>query len=129
MIGGALVALLEGDFHVAGLIGDRIYPQVLPQDPTLPAVTYRRISAIRVRSQDGPSGVARPRYQLDAWSRSYAEADAVAAAVRTRLDGYRGDIGGETIQGAFADVDRDLYDEALRLHGRSADYLVWHEEE
>ncbi|HKQ02637.1 MAG TPA: DUF3168 domain-containing protein [Actinomycetes bacterium] len=127
----ALITALEAYGPLMALAGAdgrlRIYPQVLPQDVKLPAITYKRISETEVRSQDGPSGLVRPRFQLDCWAKTYAEADAVAAAVRDRMDGLRNDDGGN-LQGVFADTSRDLYDPALRLQGRSRDFLFWNEE-
>ena len=117
---------------VAALVGDRVYPLALPPSPTLslPAITLQRISTVRLDSQDGPAGLARPRVQVNAWARTYAQADELANAVRVCLDGLRNaGTGGGIIQGTFVAEDRDIYDSELKLHGRSADYLVWHEEE
>lgn len=115
---------------VSDLVGDRVYPMALPASPTpvLPAITLQRVSTTRVHSQDGPSGLARPRVQVTSWAKTYAQADALAAAVREALDGLQTNGDGGTIQGVFSAEDRDIYDSDLKIPGRSVDFLVWHEE-
>lgn len=116
---------------LSALIAGRIYPLVLPQKPTLPAITYQRISGLRVRSHQGPSGLASPRFQFDAWADSYASARTVADELRRALDGFRGMMGGAPgvrVDAVHLDTDRDLYETETRRWRVQADYFVWHEE-
>lgn len=127
----AVHGVLSTDPAIVALVASRIYPLALPATPELdpktglPAITLQLISAISVESQDGPSGLARSRVTVNAWGSTYAEATAVAAAARESL----GRAAGGTVQGAFFANARDLYDQELKIPGRSIDFLVWHEEE
>lgn len=108
-----LVALLLADSGVSALVGTRIYPLKLPQDDGLPAIRFQRISGERVRTLDGPTGLVRPRIQIDAYGKTYAEAKAVAEAVEALLDGYSGPAGTDQIEAVSLETDRDLDENPL----------------
>lgn len=97
MIESALRALVLADSAVSALIGTRLYPQKLPQDPTYPAATYQRIDGPRLYDHGGATGLAEGRFQFDVWATTYSSAKAVAAAVRAALSGYSGTTGGVEI--------------------------------
>jgi Protein of unknown function (DUF3168) len=119
---------LAADAAVAALVGGRIYDRRLPPGAAVPAITLRTVSRKDVRSQDGPSRLARPRVQVDSWARTGVEVDELAEAVRLCLDDLTTTGEGGTIQGTFSDASRDVYDPDLKLDGFSSDFLVWHEE-
>ena len=48
----------------------------------------------------GPSGLARPRFQLDAYAKSADLACALADLVKDHLDGFSGMMGDVAVQGA-----------------------------
>ena len=123
IISGLRTFLLT-DATLSGLVGVRLYPNILPQNPTMPAVTITIISGDRQSSNDGPGGLNGPRVQIDCWGTSYASADAVFEAIRKKLDGKKSGI----ILGAFMDSDRDFYEPEPKYYRRSADYFVWHTE-
>ncbi len=119
---------LLADATLTTLIGTRLYPLTLPQNPTLPAMTYQWVSGERVHTADGALGLSRPRIQFDAWATTYLVAESVFEALRKRLDAFRGAAGASIIQGAFFDSERDLYESEPKLYRRSVDFFVWHEE-
>jgi len=109
-------------------LGDRVYPRRLPRDAVLPAVTYRRIDTVRGRSHSGPDGLATPRIQLDIWATDPDVADAIAEAIRIRIDGYRGQMGDVPVGSVelVGDVDDD--DPETGLYRRVLDVSITHEE-
>jgi Protein of unknown function (DUF3168) len=126
-----LRTILLADPTVSGLVGGtRIYPKILPQNPTFPAITYQRISRIPVADHlTGPGSLGRPRVQVDVWALTDAAAEALGAAVKARLNGFRGVVAGEGDVGRIAlETEGGLFDAELLLHRHSADYFVWHEE-
>ena len=131
-IEAALRAYLLEDVALAALIGTRIYPVVMPQKPDLPAVTYLRVTGSRVHSNDGPSGLSSPRFQFDCWALTYLGARAVAEALRLRLDGFKGLIGGSParhdIQGVFFETEREFYESETKLYRHSGDYFIHYRE-
>ena len=127
----ALVAYLTGYAGLSALIGTRLYPLRLPENPTYGAVTYHRISGPRVQSHSGPSGLAYPRFQFDCYATSYLGAKNVATQVRIALDGFKGTMGGTSgvaVSSALSQNDRDFYDPATRTWRVSTDFIIGHAE-
>jgi hypothetical protein len=124
---GLRTFLLAGP-TVAGLVGTRMYPAILPQNPTYPAITYQYIGGASDISTDGPTGLTNLTFQIDCWASTYTAADGLFEAVRKRLNGYKGDAGGVTVRGVFLVRKRDLYDNDAKVHRRSADWSIWNEE-
>ncbi len=125
----ALRTKLLADATVAALIADRIEPEPLAQGSILPAITYRRISATRGETFDGPSGLTWPRIQLDLWALSHDTARALFDAVRVAVNGKAFISSGVVVQKAQVISDQDFYEPDVKLHRVSADLMVWHEEE
>jgi hypothetical protein len=72
-----LLALLKASIPSAG---DNISPLDVPVEDDLPIVTYRQVSATRdYETHDGTGrDLARTRWQITCWARTYADADAMA---------------------------------------------------
>ena len=69
--------------NYAGLsmeIDDRLYPLLLPQNVELPAVTYQRISTVRLLEFE-QSFMPHPRFQFNCWAESFPRAKDVAEQV------------------------------------------------
>ena len=123
------------DAGLSALIGDRFYPNVVPQNPTTPYGRFKRVSSPRASSHSGPSGLAHPRFQVD-WVggaekqglTGYGAAAEVARAARLALQDFRGLM--VTIRVGRVEIvdERDFFDEQLKLVGRSQDFIIWHEE-
>jgi hypothetical protein len=122
----ALREYLLADAAIAALIGDRIYPNAMPQGVRATSIVYNRISDVGYHVYAGPLGFARPRYQLDAWAQTPDEAAALAGAIKERLDGFAGVMGTPpvTVQGALFAGLRDDYDADAELYRTSQDYLI-----
>lgn len=124
MIEYDLQTFLQG--NLAGSV--KVYPLRLPQDAILPAVIYRRISGQRLRSIEGPAGMARPRIELNAYAVRYTEAKALATEIRRLLDGYRGRIGASQVENIIIDSDQDLLDDTTGHYRIIIDAIIWHHE-
>lgn len=124
-----LVSVLEGDAGVDAIAGDRIYPLVLPknEDVTYPAITYQEISLRGTFSHSGDESLDLPRYQIDCWAETVAEARSLARAVRAALAGIVHTSDGETFRGGFLDNEDEGYDDEARKYRVRADYMLWHE--
>ena len=64
----AVYSRLTATGAVTALVGSgsaaRIYPNKIPQEATLPAVAYQRVSTRRVKAHAAPTGLARVRVQV-----------------------------------------------------------------
>lgn len=131
-----LRAYLLADAAIAAIVGTRIHPVKLPQGQTQPSIVYSRVSGLGDNHMHGPSGLSRPRIQIDCWAQSVDTAASLANLVKERIDGFRGSmLWGENspeeaivIQGIFFESEREDYDSESALYRMSRDYLCWYEE-
>ncbi len=120
-----LVTRLEDDAGVGAVAGNRIYPINLPQNPTLPAVTYQRITGPRLRHLTGASGRGDARIQIDCWAVTYGAGKSLAAAIQASLHGYIGLL--TTVKVAITlSNEIDDYDEDAREWRIIQDYVIQH---
>lgn len=120
----AIRALLLADPGVAALVGPRVYPNALPLNATMPAVTLQEISGNQDVNQDGPSDPSETRIQIDCWARDMAVAAAVREAIKVKLNGFAGLAAGMPLHGVFLAGKRTSYELDTKLHGASMDFMV-----
>lgn len=128
----ALRTVLTGNGTVSGLVGTRIYPLVLPQGVTLPAIAYQRISGVREHTHDKTGDLARPRFQWTCVATTYSSAKALANAVRAALDNYRATASTVVIEAIYVENEIDVFNESEdqgdSTYGVLVDATVWHHE-
>jgi hypothetical protein len=119
MIETALFTHLSTAAGMVALVGTRIYPVTLPQQPTLPAVVYQMISSAPIQDRSAmAAGFTRSRFQFTVWASSDTSAAAVMAALRVAI-GTFADVALE--QGARMEYEPDT----TRWQGM-LDYFIWH---
>jgi hypothetical protein len=136
----ALRAFLVADSTITAVVGSgddaRVYPIRLPQGVVQPSVVYTRVSGEGDYHTRGPSGLMRPRVQIDCWAQRVDVATSLANLVKARLDGFQGawSYGSDSpqaeidVHGVFLEAEREQYDDAMKLYGVSRDYFIWHQE-
>lgn len=122
----ALRAFLVSDSAVGALVGQRVYTQTMPQDGTLPAITFQRISTAAVNSRDDNS-FGRVRMQIDGWAASDTATKELRAAIRAAMKDFRS-VSGPRVSGARLRDTRDLHDQDTRRWRVLMDYLIWCDE-
>lgn len=127
MIEQLLFQWLTGYAALSALIGTRIYPNPLPQAAPLPAVAWQKISAVRVYSQQGSSGLVKARFQFDCWGTSAAQAIAVANALITAVHTFPA---GGAFSGHpnFIVGERDVPEPQSQNFRRMVDALILYQE-
>lgn len=123
----AIRSILIADTAVKA-ITTRCYPAKIPQDPTYPLILYYKVPGMRDHHLQGPSGLAHPRFQIEAWATTYDAAKTLANAIRVALDGYAGTQGAVKIGSILMESERDVYEEAVSCHRVIMDWFVWHSE-
>lgn len=120
MIEQTLSTVLSTAPAITAICGTRIYPLVLPGDPTLPAITYQIIASVTTPSLATSTGLTRTRMQFDAFASSYGDAATLRQAIlNTLLDAQ---IAG--IQNITHLSSSDLFDhEALQYIARIELYI------
>lgn len=129
MIENALVSILEDDAGIGAIAGDRIYPVILPQNPTAPCITYARDGTQRdVTFDEGQTDFVGSTFQIDAWGESYSDARTLGAAIQTALQNYSGTVDGIVIQTARITADVDIYEDSVELFRYSMAWIIYHNE-
>ncbi|WP_395674703.1 DUF3168 domain-containing protein [Inquilinus sp.] len=135
MIEPALFALVTGNAGVAALIATRMYPEVLPQAPTYPAITYTVVTGESHYAMQAPSGLARIRVQFDLFTQRKADGVALEKAFMAAVSGFRGTVGSPPvqIQGAFRVMEVNAFQSDLdkagpKVRRKTIDFEIWHRE-
>ena len=74
--------------------GSRIYPDILPQNPTYPAITYQQI----LNNSHHDIDIDFPRYQVTAWAPRRIDAINLADEIDKALTRYKGYLGAERVK-------------------------------
>ena len=126
MIEQTLVAILNADPTLATALAGRIYPVVIRQETALPALTYARLSGERTYVLAGAGHWTTAQFALTVWATEYAQARALAEAVRQALDAYTAAAG---IGVASVQDGADEYEATLDLFGCALQVTVQFTEE
>lgn len=126
----ALYAHLKSYTGLTNLVGTRIYPLVLPQNPTLPAIIYQKISRVGGRALSSPSPrYVRARFQISCWGASYGSVKDVAEQVKAALQDYHGVMGGTggvTVLDADVANEQDIYEPEVGIYHLPVDVFIYH---
>lgn len=112
----------ESDFRsvLVSLAGGRIYPDVPPDVPQFPYISYQQVGGRPLEFTEGskPSH-ANARMQLDAWAKTRAEANALMrqAEALLRASAFKA----QPLTKIVAN-----YQPALKLYGARQDFGLWH---
>lgn len=124
----ALFTQLSGYAGLSALVGSRIYPMKLPQNPTLPAVSYFTVFTEREYGHGGAMGQATPLIQIDAWADDYDEAKSVATQVRLAMNRFIGTVASVVVHASTCVSERDLYEDDTGNHHVALEFEVVHQE-
>jgi hypothetical protein len=118
MIETELFSVLKNNTQVAAAVSTRIYPLMLPQVSTLPAIVYQRISSTPTTSIDGDSGLDSVRIQVSCWADTYGAAKGLAEKVRTAVNGA-------TTLKSITLMESDDIDNETRKYRALIDFRLW----
>lgn len=124
----AIRTLLINNAAVSAIIGQRVYPNQLPQGVRSPSVVYNRITGRAEYTLAGSGGLLEDLFQIDSIAVDSDSATNLALAVHDALSAFKGPISGVTVRGIFRQNLRDLFDEAVQLNRMAGDYVVWYAE-
>lgn len=114
---GDIVAWVTNE--VAAIDG-RIHPIILPDTPTLPAITYQLVSEPQDPTQDGP-GMAEPRYRFKVWASSYVELGTVVAELKAAFNGRHDG----PFRSSFVEASVEDFDRGTKRFWRVVDVVGW----
>lgn len=128
-------SVLSAHAGVVAIVGTpaRIYPVVMPQEPTYPCITYRRVASERLQGVQSDPGMARVRLQVTSWASKYEDLKTLAEQVRLALERHGSAVTGTTIAGTtvydiFMGSEADAYEPELDVFAHATDFTVVHAE-
>lgn len=120
---------LSNDSGVAAVVGARIFPTVIAQGSTFPALSYYVISQRRMHIMDGPATLVASRVQITGMAEKYAQIKSLEDALRLCLNAYRGTLSDATVVTGSHLIDaRFTWEPEPKLHRLDADFEIWHSE-
>lgn len=125
------VSLILASSDVAGLIGDRVYPQVVPPqawdgDSLRPCLVFRTAASFRNKTFCSTDRLIQEAFSVDCYAVTYDEAKQLAEAVITAVVDVHAVSGSTAIDNVFLDNEFDLTDMDPGLYRRNLSFTVWH---
>lgn len=118
-------AHLQAASSVSAIVGEKIFPEVIPQGVSVPAIVYTVIFGEPRNSLDGfTSGLINYQVQVDCWCSTYEQALRLAHAVRDQVN---------TAYATFKTVIREFpgqsdYEPDTKRYRRMLYLSCWHHE-
>jgi len=128
MIDEALYTHLVGNSPLAALVGDRVYPDIRPQNGPLPAVTYQWISTAPTTSRDGGGELRLTRFQFDAFAADALARSRLAIVLEAALLAFKRPSG-PRVDVVFLDNRSQIYESETMIYRASVDALVQYYED
>jgi len=117
MIKDSIYNFLKNDSGVSSLVGTRIYPTFLPQDVTLPAITYTRISATNDLIAHRVE-----RFQITAFAKTNKECEMIKEALNSCLNRFKGDLEGLPMKFVSLVGIYEMFEPDTKIHSIMSDY-------
>lgn len=109
--------LLKAAVGLTALVVDRIYPDVMPDSPIYPSVTYQKLSGSSERGATIDPSLMTASFQVSCWAKSRAQASKITAQARKAIDRKRKiTVGGVTVDDCFYESDVDMFDPDTRTY-------------
>lgn len=103
-----LYEYLTGIPAIAERIRGRMYPIMLPEDASLPAIVYAPVLANYDSALQGDTGFVRQTVQFVCHDKTYKRARELSRLVKGALQDYHGDMRGLFIQAVFIKTDYEF---------------------
>ena len=108
---------------IGGPAAPRLYRHRLPAPiPTMPALTFFRVSSVFEYAHDGDNELVQARFQISCWATTNAGATALARAVQQRMDTWHATFGGSALPAG----QYDLVEPDVDIYQAPIDYLIWY---
>lgn len=105
-----LRTLLLADSVVAGIVGDRVSYNHIPQAASIPYIFFQQSGSVDDSGIGDAAGLpTRFQYAIECWHDKPFESKTLGRRVQEILNKYRGVFGDTTIQAIFAESQDDNY--------------------
>lgn len=122
----AIYTAITSDSGLSAIVGTRVYQVKMPDNVTMPAISYQTLSGTVVESFTGFSNLSSPIISLDCWAKSAGVAKDMATKLRTLFLGLTGSYGDTRIENVLEWSYTDLYDADTEVFHVSCSARFWH---
>lgn len=123
-----LYSRLSGYAGLTALVSTRVYPNVAPQNVTVPFVTYRRVSSVRDSGFGADTGTVTDRFQFDAYATTYSGVRDIVEQLRAALQRWT-TAGPPVVEGVFLETTLETFEaEPALLHHAITDFRIHYQE-
>lgn len=117
------MSLIGATSAITSLIGAALYPVLLPETTTYPALTFQVTSASSDFTLDR-AAVQTKRIQFDSWGSTYSDCKTLSAAVGNLLDGFSGALpDGTRVLICESSIEIDWYETNSRVYRTTNEYI------
>lgn len=129
-----LYAFLSADAEVNALIGDRIYPERIPQQHpndtrVMPCAVFQLAGAEYQALFCATDNLTGGAYQLDIYATIRDQIPLIARAIRRRMQDYSGQIGEARVSKVLLQNQFNGLDPDPGLYRRTQLYSIWYQED
>jgi len=125
MIGKVIYGKLSQESTVVAIVGQKIYPDLTPQDVQYPFCVYTIVNSTPVDFKDGQSNLEEVQFQIDCYTQSYDTTQELANNVRNSLDRFTGTVNGIDVQTIkYMSSDSQVYNPTLNVYWMSVDFMA-----
>lgn len=125
MIGKVIYGRLSTESTVVAIVGQKIYPDLTPQDVQYPFCVYTIVNSLPVDYKDGQSNLEEVQFQIDCYTQSYDTTQELANNIRNSLDRFVGTINGVEVQTIkYMSSDSQVYNPTLNVYWMSVDFMA-----
>lgn len=100
---------------VGALVSGRCYPINAPEKPAAPYAVYFQVANAPEVTLENTVPIENTRVQVDVYAKTYAEAQSLAAQVRTAMMGLT----------AVPLLSVDLFEQEVKLYRVAQDFSIW----
>ena len=125
MIGKVIYGRLSTEPTVIAIVGQKIYPDLTPQDVQYPFCVYTIVNSTPVDYKDGQSNLEEVQFQVDCYTQSYDSTQELANNIRNSLDRFVGTVNGVEVQTIkYMSSDSQVYNPTLNVYWMSVDFMA-----
>lgn len=107
--------LTEIKTAIGNLVSGRCYPLIAPEKPVAPYAVYFQVANAPEVTMENTVPVENTRVQVDAYAKTYAEAQSLAESIRSAMLSL----------GAIPLLAVDLHENEVKLYRVAQDFSIW----
>lgn len=125
MIEQGIYTLLAANSSIVAMVGTRISPVVLPENSSLPALTFHVVAGASTPTFE-TGGQQRLRLEFNCWGATYLDAITLRNTLVSALNGYQGLLSdGTYLQNANQLQNADFFDHDARLYRAMVEFYLY----